>query len=336
MASANRPLVKVIGTGGSISYIGDSRLDYVDYSYANKHFTIDELLARVPEVSEFARIESEQFANVGSTDLGPEHWLPLGRRINQIFREEPEVAGIAITHGTATLEETAYYLNLVVKSDKPVVVTGAMRPPTAMSTDTDINILNCVQVAASPEARNMGVLSVLNNEIQAAREVNKTSTLRLETFNAHDLGCLGYADSNHQVVFYRAPVRKHTHQAEFDVDGLGQLPRVDIIYSYAGADDLLVNAAASSEARGMVVAGLGSGGSPAPFTRGMLKALEQGKVVMVASQAATGRVIANRRFREQGFVVSDNLSPRKARILLMLALTVTDDPQRIQHMAYEY
>ena len=145
-----------------------------------------------------------------------------------------------------------------------------------------------------------------------------------------------YADSNHQVVFYRAPVRKHTHQAEFDVDGLDQLPRVDIIYSYAGADDLLVNAVASSEARGMVVAGLGSGGSPAPFTRGMLKALEQGKVVMVASQAATGRVIANRRFREQGFVVSDNLSPRKARILLMLALTVTDDPQRIQQMAYEY
>ena len=191
MASDNRPLVKVIGTGGSISYVGDHRLDYVDYSYANKHFTVDELLARVPEVNEVARIESEQFANVGSTDLGPDHWLPLGRRINQIFREEPEVAGIAITHGTATLEETAYYLNLVVKSDKPVVVTGAMRPPTGMSTDTDINILNCVQVAASPEARDKGVLSVLNNEIQAAREVNKTSTYRLETFSAHDLGCLG-------------------------------------------------------------------------------------------------------------------------------------------------
>ena len=336
MTADARPLVKVIGTGGSISYIGDSRLDYVDYNYANKHFTIEELLARIPEVQQFARIEAEQFANVGSTDLGPDHWLPLGRRINQIFHEQPEVAGIAVTHGTATLEETAYYLNLVVKSDRPVVITGAMRPPTALATDADLNIIDSIRVAACPQARNVGVLSILNNEIQAAREVNKTNTYRLETFNAHDLGCLGYCDSDHQVVFYRAPVRKHTHQTEFDLQGVDRLPRVDVVYSYAGADDLLVNSAAGADTRGIVAVGLGSGGTPAAFTRGLVQARQQGKIVMLASHAPTGRVIANRRFRELGFVVSDNLSPRKARILLMLALTLTEDPARIQQMAYDY
>ena len=150
MATTSKPRVYVIGTGGSISYVGSSRTDYINYSYHNKHLTIQELLDRVPEVNDFADVRCEQYMNVGSTDVGPDHWVGLAQRINQIFREDPDAAGVALTHGTATLEETSYFLNLTVKSLKPVVVTGAMRPPTGLGTDTDVNLIDCIRVAAAP------------------------------------------------------------------------------------------------------------------------------------------------------------------------------------------
>jgi L-asparaginase len=227
MAGGPKPRVYVIGTGGSISFVGDFRTDYVNYSYNNKHLTIQEMVDWVPEIKDFAEVVPEQLINVGSTDVQPGHWLALAQRINQIFRQNPDAAGIAITHGTATLEETAYFLNLTVKSRQPVVVTGAMRPPTGMGTDADVNLMDCVQVAAAPHSRGKGVLTVLNNEIQSARDVTKSNSYRLETFRSNELGLLGYADSDGKVVFYRSPTRTHTLGTEFNVDGIVELPRVD-------------------------------------------------------------------------------------------------------------
>ena len=336
MVNGGKPRVYVVGTGGSISFVGDYRTDYVNYSYGNKHLTIQEMLDRVPETNEFAEVVAEQLINVGSTDVSPQHWLQLARRINQIFREDPNAAGVAITHGTATLEETAYFLNLTVKSSKPVVLTGAMRPPTGLGTDADVNLIDCVRVAGCADSAGRGVLTVLNNEIQAARDVTKTNSYRLETFRSNELGFLGYADSDQEVVFYRTPTKAHTAATEFDVDTLEELPRVDIAYAYAGADDLVINALAGAGVPGIVAAGLGSGGSSPQYMLGLRAAKKMGVKVVVATQVGSGRVMRTRRFREEGYIVADNLAPKKARILLMLALTVTDDPVEIQRIMFTY
>jgi len=290
----------------------------------------------VPETNDFAEVVAEQLINVGSTDVSPQHWLQLARRINQIFREDPNAAGVAITHGTATLEETAYFLNLAVKSSKPVVLTGAMRPPTGLGTDADVNLIDCVRVAGCGDSAGRGVLTVLNNEIQAARDVTKTNSYRLETFRSNELGFLGYADSDQEVVFYRTPTKAHTAATEFDVDTLEELPRVDIAYAYAGADDLVINALAGAGVPGIVAAGLGSGGSSPQFMLGLRAAKKKGVKVVVATQVGSGRVMRTRRFQEEGYIVADNLAPKKARILLMLALTVTDDPVEIQRIMFTY
>jgi L-asparaginase len=336
MISDSKPRVYVIGTGGSISFVGDYRTDYINYSYSNKHLTIQEMLERVPEVQQFAEVISEQLLNVGSTDVHPAHWLELAKRINQIFQEDPDAAGVAVAHGTATLEETAYFLNLTVKSHKPVVVTGAMRPPTGLGTDADVNLIDCVRVAAAPQSKGRGVLTVLNNEIQAARDVTKTNSYRLETFCSNELGLLGYADSDEEVAFYRTPTRTHTLDTEFDVASVAELPRVDIAYAYAGADDLVIKALAGAGVSGIVAAGLGSGGSPPKFIAGLRSARRQGVPVVIATQTGNGRVVRTRRFIEDGYIAADNLSPKKARILLMLALTATDDPAEIQRMMLTY
>lgn len=330
------PVVCVIGTGGSISSIGVSRTDFVDYSHGDRHYSIDEMLSRVPEIAEIATVRSEQLANVSSGDISPAHWVALAQRVNAIFRDTPEVAGVAITHGTATLEETAYFLNLTVKSEKPVVVTGAMRPMTAMSNDADLNLLDCIRVAASPAAAGRGVLVVLNNQIQAARDVTKGSTSRVDTFKSSDLGFLGYADADGDVVFYRTPARVHTHRTEFDVTGVKELPRVDIALAYSGADGAAVRALAQAGCQGLVSAGLGSGSAPSAFLDALTDVARRGVPVVVASQSGSGRVMARKAFTERGLIVADNLQPRKARILLMLALTRTRRPEDIQRMMLTY
>lgn len=329
-------IVHIIGTGGSISCIGESRTDFIDYGYAERHYTIEEMIARVPEVKDLAAIRCEQFTNVYGGEVSPALWPDLARRINAILRDAPDTSGIAITHGTSTLEETAYFLNLTVKSAKPVVVTGAMRPMTAISNDAELNLLDCVRVAASPASANRGVLVVLNNQIQAAREVTKSSTSRLDTFKSADLGFLGYADSDGEVVFYRDPARRHTHQSEFDVDGVDTLPRVDIAFAYSGVDGTAVAALAAAGCKGLVAAGVGSGGAPRAFLDALSEVARAGVPVVVASQAGSGRVMARQNFVKRGFIVADNLLPRKARILLMLALTRTRDAAEIQRMMKTY
>ena len=331
-----KPIVRIVATGGSIAGIGPDRMDYILYPELGKHLTIEESLERIPEVAEIATVRSEDLISVGSTAIGAAEWLSLAQRINQIFAEETDVTGVAVTHGTATLEETAYFLHLTVKSAKPVVVTGAMRPPTSLGTDADVNLLDAVRIAACPDAGGKGVLTVLNNEIQCARDVTKSNTFRVETFRPNELGFLGYADSDGQVVFYRAPLRKHTTETPFDVAGRTSLPRVDIVYAYAGADGLLVEAVRNNRSDGLILAGFGGGSYPPAVTQAAAEAVQDGMPVVLATRATAGRVVTTPQKEKQGFMVCDNLLPQKARILLMLGLTVTQDKAQLQSMFYEF
>jgi len=331
-----QPTVRVIGTGGSIAGVGPDRIDFILYPEIGDHITIQQSLDRVPEIQDIAEVRSEDLVSVGSTAIGAAEWLALARRINQIFRDETDVAGVAITHGTATLEETSYFLHLTVKSTRPVVITGAMRPPTALSTDSDLNLLDAVRTAACPEAVGLGVLTVLNNEIQCGRDVTKASTFRVETFRPNELGFLGYADSDGKVVFYRAPLRRHTVDTPFMVDDMTTLPRIDIVYSYAGADGLLVDAVRNNRSDGLILAGFGGGTFPPAVIDAAVKLVEDGIPVVLATRSTAGRVVITPKKEEQGFIVSDNLLPQKARVLLMLGLTVTQDRHELQQLFYHY
>ena len=327
--------VHILGTGGSISGIGPHRLDYTLYPDHNKKLTAAQMLERIPEARELAELSGEDVLQVGSPSIGPKEWLQLAERIHALAAD-----GIVITHGTATLEETAYFLHLTVKSERPVVVTGAMRPPSAVGTDADLNLLDAIRLAATPEAAGRGVLTILNNEIQSARDVTKSNAFRVDTFHSRDFGVLGYVDSDARVLFYRDVTRPHTTATPFDVRGRKALPRVDMVYSYAGGDGVLVDAliAQPPERRpdGMVLVGFGGGSYPAAFREAGERAVKAGIPVVLATRSWNGRVVSTPRMRSQGFIVCDDLMPQKARILLMLALTVTRDRSAIQQMFYDY
>ncbi|MBI4507183.1 MAG: asparaginase, partial [Chloroflexi bacterium] len=238
------PKVHVLGTGGTIAHVTADRLDFVFYSELGSTIGIEETLDRVPEVRRIARVEAEQFFRESARNyLGPHEWPRLARRCTELLEGDPELAGIAVTHGSAFMEETAYFLNLTVKSAKPVALTASQRPLSSISTDADVNLVDAIRVAAAPQARGRGVLVVMNNEIHAAREATKGTTFRVEAFHPKELGFLGYADSDGEVVFYRGVERRHTTQTEFDASEIGELPRVDILYVYAGADGALVEPA---------------------------------------------------------------------------------------------
>jgi len=330
------PRIAIIGTGGTISGVGKDRLDFYEYGTSGRFMHVDELIATVPELSDVADIKPVRYKNVGSGEIGPGDWLALLGIIHKSVAEDPELAGIVITHGTATLEETAYFLNLAVKVSVPVVVVGAMRPSSAIGTDSGINLLNAVRVAASPGARGLGALVVLNDEINAARDVAKTSNYRVQTFVSQDFGLLGYADPD-GVKFYRKPSRRGTPDTEFNVAGLAELPRVDIVLAYAGADAAFVDAAVAAGAKGIVSSGFPSG-SPSPAQlEALKKATKAGVIVVQSSRAGTGRVIDDKvSLREAGFLAADSLTAQKARILLMMALTVTNDITEIRRMFEQY
>lgn len=332
-----KPKVIVLATGGSIAGVGPNRLDFILYpELGAPHLTIKESLARIPEVKEVARVQGKDVLSISSTAIGPNDWIEMAQSINLLFQKDEELAGVVMTHGTATLEETAYFLHLTVKSPRPVVVTGSMRPPTALGTDADINLLDAIRLAASPEAVGKGILTILNNQIHCAREVTKTNSFRVETFKPNELGFLGYVDSDGQVVFYRTVTRAHTTSTPFDVSVLQTLPRVDIVYSYAGADGFLVDAARRNRTQGLVLVGFGGGSYPPAFLEAGVQAVKDGIPVVLATRASSGRVVITPRKEQQGFMVCDDLLPQKARILLMLALTITRDRQEIQRMFYQY
>jgi L-asparaginase len=332
--TANLPRIAVIGTGGTISSLGASSLDVLDYPDFGQKLTCEALLERFPEARLVADPRPVTFRQVGSTDIGPKDWLEIRALIHRLAREEPRVAGFVIPHGTATLEETAFFLNLTLASEQPVVLVGAQRPASALGTDAGMNLVNALRVAGSAEARGKGVLVVLNDEIHAARDVVKTSTYRLQTFRSADFGALGHVDGD-GVHFYRAPTRAHIPDAQFASLDLGALPRVEIIYSYAGADGALVDAAVASGARGLVSAGFAPG-SPTPEQRAAFERAAKSGIVVVQCSRATGRVAPRRRLRESGIVAGLDFSPQKARILLMLALSMTTDIAAIQQAFQTY
>src|SRR5262245_18994660 len=234
-------MIAAIGCGGTISSIGRDSTDVLDYPDFGSKLPIEEVIGRVAEVASIADVLPVPFRSVGSTAFGPREWLELAAIIHRLAAERPEIAGFVIPHGTATLEETAYFLHLTHKTDKTVVLVGAQRPASALSSDAGMNLLGAVRVASDPAARGMGVLVTLNDEIQSAREATKTSTYRLQTFRSPDFGALGHIDGD-AVQVYRRPARRHAPDTEFDVAGLDRLPRVDIAYSYGGADGTVVEA----------------------------------------------------------------------------------------------
>ena len=326
--TAPLPRIAVLGTGGTISSLGASSLDVLDYPDFGQKLTCEALLDCFPETRLVADPLPVTFRQVGSTDIGPKDWLEIRSLIHRLARDEPAIAGFVIPHGTATLEETAFFLNLTLACAQPVVLVGAQRPASALGTDAGMNLVNALRVASSAEARGKGVLVVLNDEIHAARDVVKTSTYRLQTFRSADFGALGHADGD-GVHFYRAPLRTHMPDTQFARLDLTALPRVEIIYSYAGADGALVDAAVAAGARGLVSAGFAPG-SPTPDQRAAFERAAKSGIVVVQCSRATGRVAPRRRLRESGIVAGLDFSPQKARILLMLALATTTDLAKIQ------
>ena len=327
--------VAFVGTGGTIASLGRGPLDLQDYGASGNVMHADEILARWPETALVADVMAVRYRNIPSPAIGFSDWRALAALCRQLVRDHPDLAGIVIGHGTATLEETAYFLNLTVKVAIPVVLVGAQRPSSALSSDAGMNLVNAIRVAASPDARGMGVLVVLNDEIHAAREVTKTSTLRLQTFRTPDFGVLGHADGD-AVAFYRRPIRRHAPDTEFDISETAALPRVDIAYSYAGGDGVAARAFIAAGARGIIAAGFAPGFCAPGEVDALTEAANQGIVVVQCTRAGSGRTFRGTRLQQAGFLIADNLNPQKARILLSLALTVTSDPDSIMRMFRTY
>ncbi|HEY3383339.1 MAG TPA: asparaginase [Vicinamibacterales bacterium] len=334
------PRVRLVATGGTISNRDGGRL------------TADELMQAIPALGRHVRAEAEQFSNVASSQLTLEQWLQLARRLNDVFRSDPGLSGIVVTSGTDTLEELAYFLDLTVRDSRPVVVVGSMRNPSTLGYEGAANLLEGFRVAAEPTARNKGVLVVLNDEINAAREVTKTDALRLQTFQSRGYGVLGVVDPD-RVVFYRDVVKRHTAKSEFDLSGVTALPRVDIVMVYQGATGDIIKAAVDNGAKGIVIASAGAGATAPTQSDGIDYAASKGVFVVTSTRAGGGRIAADRvrpagaaaddqapasgrRQRNAAFLAAEDLTPIKARILLMVALTKTQDGKEIQRMFTEY
>src|SRR5262249_31985823 len=299
--------------------------------------TAEELVKSMPGIERFAQPEYEQFTNLASSQLTLDQWLGLAKRVNELSRSDAGLGGFVVTSGTDTLEELAYFLNLTARTEKPVVVVGSMRNPSTLGYEGAANLLEAFRVAASPDARGKGVLVVLNDEINAAREVTKTDALRLSTFQSRPYGVLGVVDAD-RVVFYRSGVKRHTAKSEFDVTAVTKLPRVDVVMTYQGADGDLIKAAADNGAKGIVLATAGAGATSGTQQEGIDYALKKDVAVVTTTRTGSGRIAprqnagANPSLR----IAGEDLAPVKARVLLMVALTKTSDPAELQRIFSEY
>jgi L-asparaginase len=296
----------------------------------------------MPGVEQYVQPECEQFANTASSALTLDQWLSLSKRINTLFSEDAGLAGIVVTSGTDTLEETAYFLHLTVRSEKPVVVVGSMRNPSTLGYEGAANLLQAFRVAGEPESRGKGVLVVLNDEINSAREVTKTDALRLHTFQTRGYGILGVVDSD-RVAYYRTTTKRHTKDSEFDMSGIAELPRVDVVMVYQGASGDLIKALVDQGAKGIVIASAGAGAMSGTQGEGVRYAMEKGVFVVTSTRTGSGRIASRTRPLEPGQtrpptfrIAAEDLAPIKARILLMVALTRTQDGHEIQRIFREY
>ena len=323
------PHIVVLGTGGTIAGVeaGDGSLGYDAGAIG-----IDALLEGVPGLAKLARLSGKSIATIGSQDMDDALWLELAGEVDRQLSSDG-VDGIVITHGTDTLEETAYFLNLVVHHDKPVVLTGAMRPATALSADGPLNLYNSVALAASEKARGHGVLVLANDLIHAAREVTKTNTLFVQAFESPNRGPIG-AMQYGRFQLFRSPHRAHTLRSTLSTEGLTELPRVDVVYAHANMRPDLIDAAVSFGARGIVLAGVGNGNAAHAALDALVRARERGVVIVRSTRTSSGAVLRNFEIDDDalGFAVSDGLNPAKACVLLKLALIQTNDPVAIQEL----
>jgi len=322
-SQSDLPHVLVLATGGTIA--GEQREPGTLGGYDIKK-SVAEIVAQVPELKKYAQIETEQFSNIPSAMMTPDQWLVLSRRINSIFEKRSEIAGIVVTHGTDRLEETAFFLHLTVKSDKPVVVVGAQRPPTGISPDGPINLLAAVRVAAAHESRNKGTLVVMDDRIISARDAQKLFA-RTGGFSAEEMGVIGIV-ARHGVEFFYEPTRRHTANSEFDIKDVMVLPRVDIQYSYAGSDG-----GGRTDAKAIIVATTGMAATERAYYDSL-----QRKGVIIATTFPSGDQVASPSPVRDSYptVAVARMLPTHARILMMLALTKTQDPKEIQRMFDQY
>ena len=328
-----KPNIVILATGGTIAGAAASG---TQSSYSSGSVGIDTMVKAVPGIEKLANIKGEQVANVGSQDISFDIMLKLAKRINELLPTSG-VDGIVVTHGTDTMEETAYFLNLTVKSDKPVVMVGSMRPSTAVSADGPLNLFNAVGVAADPKAKGRGVLVVMNDQIHGAHSLTKTSTTAIQTFMSPLRGLVGVTAYGKDD-WYNNPPWKHTTQSEFDISNVTKLPRVDIIFADADMSPDLIDASVNAGAKGIVIAGVGNGNMNKASVEAAARAAKKGVIVVRSSRVATGLVDRNVEVNddENGFVASDELNPQKSRILLSLALLKNSQPAQIQEMFRNY
>ncbi len=326
-AQAKKPNIVILATGGTIG---------TQAGYTSGAVTIDAMIAAVPGIRDLANIKGEQISNVGSQDMSFDIMLSVAKRINELMKK-PDVDGIVVTHGTDTMEETAFFLNLVVKGDKPVVMVGSMRPSTAVSADGPLNLYNAVSVAGDVKAKGRGVLVVMNDWIHAAHSLTKTSTTAIQTFMSPLRGVVGIS-SYGKNDFYNTPVWKHTSGSEFDITGVSKMPRVDIVFACADMPPDLIDASVANGAKGIVIAGVGNGNMNKVSLDAAANAAKKGVIVVRSSRVATGNVGRNVEVNddEMGFIASDELNPQKARILLSLALLKSHTKDEIQTLFYSY
>src|SRR5262249_3908311 len=304
--------------------------------YTSGAVTIDAMLAAVPGIKDLANVKGEQISNVGSQDMSFEIMLAVAKRINELLPKS-DVDGIVVTHGTDTMEEAAFLLNLVVKSDKPVVMVGSMRPSTAVSADGPLNLYNAVGVAIVLNAKGRGVLVVMNDWIHAAHSLTKTSTTAIQTFMSPLRGVVGVS-SYGKNDFYNTPVWKHTTASEFSVAHVAKLQRVDIVFAWADMPADLNDASVANGAKGIVIAGVGNGNMNKASLEAAAMAAKKGVVIVRSSRVPTGEVGRNVEVNddELSFVASSELNPQKARILLSLALLKKRTLADIQDLFYGY
>ncbi|MBA3639411.1 MAG: asparaginase [Acidobacteria bacterium] len=314
------PRVRLVATGGTISNRAGGRL------------TAEELIKAIPDLPRYATPEFEQFANTSSSAMTMEQWLNLAQRINELFRTNAALAGVVVTSGTDTLEELAYFLNLTVRDARPVAVVGSMRNPSTLGYEGAANLLEGFRVAADPASRGRGVMVVLNDEINAAREVTKTDALRLHTFQTRGYGLLGVIDRD-RVVYYRRVERRHTADSEFDVAAMTALPRVDVLLTYQGANGDLIQAAVDAGAQGIVIATAGAGAMSGTQGEGVRYATSKGVPVVMTTRTGSGRIAGGGR---GSTIAGEDLAPIKARILLMVALAQTKDLSELRRIFSEY
>ena len=332
-AQAGKPNITILATGGTIA---GAAATGTQSGYTSGAVTIDAMIKAVPGISDLATIKGEQIANVGSQDMSFQVLLTVAKRINELAKSNA-VDGFVITHGTDTLEESAFFLNLTVKTDKPVVMVGSMRPSTAVSADGPLNLYNAVGVAIDPNAKGRGVLVVMDDAIHAAHSLTKTSTTAVETFQSPLRGLAGVA-SYGKNDFYQSPTWKHTTQTEFDIASVTQMPRVDIVMAYVDMPGDVIDAAVARGAKGIVIAGVGNGNMTKAAVDAAAAAVKKGVVVVRSSRVPTGLVGRNVEVEDDklGFIASDELNPQKSRILLSLALLKPPTAAALQTMFRTY